>query len=148
LRICYLNKEAINQMNENIRKLNAQKSGKKKKPNKKNFTMKLPANIKIDKNRTASSSKGSFVQEFKKIRKEIESEIKREDHKIKSRVATAWTSPKNLANSRIIKRSNENLNIDNHPETEGKRKGIKKFIKRKKKKMKKEKILERSQELK
>jgi len=76
-------------MNENIRKLNAQKSGKKKKPNKKNFTMKLPANIKIDKNRTASSSKGSFVQEFKKIRKEIESEIKREDHKIKSRVATA-----------------------------------------------------------
>ena len=79
-----LKKAAIHQLNENVRKLNSTKSGKKKKTfaKNKNLTVKLSAGVRNEKkNYKASSSKGSFVQEFKKIRKEIEDELKREEAK-------------------------------------------------------------------
>ena len=52
-----LKKEAINKMNENIRKLNSQKSNKKKRTMKKNFTVKLPNQIKFEKPKLENSSK-------------------------------------------------------------------------------------------
>ncbi len=85
----FLKKEKISKMNDNIRKLNSQKSNKKKRTMKKNFTVKLPHQIKIDKPKLSSTSKGNFLQQFKQIRKEIQDEIKKEDLKFKSRVATA-----------------------------------------------------------
>jgi len=63
----------------------------------------------------------SFLQEFKRIRKEIQNEIKKEDMKYKSRIGTACTSPKNFTNSMVVKRSNENLHMENNIEIEGKR---------------------------
>jgi hypothetical protein len=53
-----------------------------------------------------------------------------------------------MIHSMICKPSHETLICENEIENGGKRKSIKKFIKQKKKKLKKEKILERSQEVK
>lgn len=77
-------------MNENVRKIN--KIGSNKKRNNK-LTVKLSSGAikynKAEKPKIALTAKGSFVQEFKKIRREIENELKNEGMKLKSRVHTA-----------------------------------------------------------
>ena len=76
-------------MNDIVRKSNNLKFAKKKRPNKKIDALKLSTgNMRCTKPKLELTSKGSFVQEFKKIRSEIEKELK-EDMKNKSRVFTA-----------------------------------------------------------
>lgn len=101
-------------MNQDVRKVNGIKLSKKKKPLKKDLTLKLSTGImKHDKTKGGLTAKGSFVQEFKKIRKEIEDELKKEDMKFKSRVNTACVSPKNVTHSMIAKPSEDQLQFDN-----------------------------------
>ena len=80
-------------MNDNVRKINKIGTVKKRNNNNKNLTIKLSSGIikpyKFDKPKIALTAKGSFVQEFKKIRREIENELKNEGMKLKSRVHTA-----------------------------------------------------------
>lgn len=89
---------------------------KKQKPIKKNLTIKLSTGTMKYEKPKGLTTKGSFVQEFKRIRKEIEEELKKEDHKYKSRVSTACVSPKNVTHSLLGKPSQENLHNDNEPE--------------------------------
>ena len=105
------------------------------------------SNMKNDKPKGILTTKGSFVQEFKKIRKEIEEELKKEDMKFKSRVSTACVSPKNVTHSMIAKPSQEQFQFENEIQHVGRKKSIRKFMKQKKKKFKKEKILQKSQEI-
>ena len=149
-----LKKDAILKLNENVRKANKQ-SHSKKRNHRKNLTLKLSTGemktYKLDKTKIALSTKGSFVQEFKKIRKEIEEELKKEDMKYnKSRIHTACASPKNMTNSMISRPDTNKLQIvPNEFEEFGKgKKSIRKFMKQKKRKYKKDKLLERSQEFK
>lgn len=89
------------------------------------------------------------MQEFKKIRKEIEEELKREDMKFKSRVHTACASPKNITSSVISKNELMKLMNEHEPDDPAKsKKNIRRFMKQKKRRWKKEKILEKSQEIK
>lgn len=133
-------------MNEDVRKLNHVKLKKKKAVQKpKNLTVKLSTGtMKPDRSKVPLSTKGSFVHEFKKIRKEIEDELKREESKFRTKVNTACASPKNMTHSLISKPIED-------PESclgnASRKRSIRKFMKLKKKKFKKEKILERSQEI-
>lgn len=123
-----LKKEAISKMNDNIRKLNSQKS-KKKRTLKKNTSLNLAQSLNFKKPKLSQSTKGSFIHEFKRIKKEI----RREDLKFKSRTGTACTSPKNLK-AEIL--SKEDRFEGDQFEGEFKKKNIRKFIKKKKKRMK------------
>ena len=132
-------------MNENVRKQN-----KKKNPRKK-LEIKLSTGFikshKSEKPKISMTTKGSFVQEFKKIRKEIEEELKREDMKYKSRVHSSNMSPKNMVSSMVSKPESNLLSETNFGGT-GNKKSIKKFMKKQKQKIKKEKIQEQRQEIK
>lgn len=124
-------------MNDDVRKLNSLKITKKKRNYKKNLVAKLSTGaIKIEKPKTALTAKGSFVQEFKKIRKEIENELKREDMKYKSRGSTTWVSPKNMTHTGITKHAPENLDPHDEEEDVDKKRSLKRFMKQKKKKFK------------
>ena len=119
-------------LNEEIKKQNLKVDlGKRRKKGRKNLTVKLEFKD------TKEGSKNSLVQEFKRIRREVEEEIKREDRG-KSRGFSGVGSPKGVQRTKVDEEIGE----------ETRKKSIRKFMKQKKKKFKKEKILERSQEIK
>ena len=110
-------------MNDVVRKANNLKFTKKKnRNNKKNEVLKLSTgNMRWAKPKLELSSKGSFVQEFKKIRNEIEKELK-EDMKNKSRVFTACASPKSILKSTVVKSEIDHCQEPEHGEVKLNRK--------------------------
>lgn len=136
-------------MNNEIRLLNApksQKSHKKKRTLKKNYTVNLATNVKAPKS-LIGSAKNSFVQEFRRIKKEISSELRKENLKFKAKAATACASPQNKSGIKMSP-GEDRLNVGDANETGFKKKNIRKFIKKKRRENNREKLREKSQEIK
>lgn len=129
--VTHIKKQNLVRLNEEIKRNNHKLMPKKKKQKNKNLT------VKLEFREVKEGAKNSIVQEFKRIKKEVEEEIKKDDRG-KVRNFSGVSSPKGMTRTRV----------EEEVEDETRKRSIRKFMKQKKRKFKKEKILERSQEIK